>query len=207
MKNLAGEKLTNLLDCLCDIPSEHSLDLVHMALLWARMKGQGLDKYLFAMGTVQSFDAFKKIVQDKDFWVYAGFSKTTREPCAFAILDNIQGGTARLHYTFFRNEESIRNKELYARLFMDHLFANHTLDCLLFITPDFYLHSNRLASRLGAEFLGKIPGMSPIYIPETNELEYCEANVYKLVSPFYVKGKRRKISDLEEKELWEVNQK
>ena len=171
------------------------------------MKAQGLDKYLFAMGTVQSFDAFRKIVEDKDFWVFAGFSKVDGEPCAFAILDNIQGGTARLHYTFFRNEESLRNKELYASLFMAHLFANRTLDALLFLTPSKFIHSNRLALRLGATYMGTIPGAAPIYIPETEELEFGEANLYKLVSPFYQKDKRRKISTLEEKDLWEVNQK
>lgn len=200
MKKSAGERLVSLLDCRCDIPGERSLSLPDMALIWSRMKSQGLDKYLFAMGTVQSFDSFRKVVEDEDFWVYAGFSKVDGEPCAFAILDNIQGGTARLHYTFFRNEESLRNKERYATLFMDFLFGNRTIDCLLFLTPSSYIHSNRLASRLGAVFMGTIPGATPIYIPETGELEFGEGNLYKLVSPFYHKGMRRKISTLKDTE-------
>lgn len=192
MKKSAGERLVSLLDCRCDIPKEHSLSTYHLAFIWNRLKAQGLDSFLFAMGTVQSFDVFKETALDNSIWTYAGFSKTDGEPCAFAMLDNIQGRTARLHYTFFRNDESLKNKDEYARTFCEFLFDACGLDCIILFTPCIFRHSNRLARRLGAEFMGDIPSSIPVYFPEKLEYRLCDSNLYKLVSPHYKKGVRQK---------------
>jgi hypothetical protein len=101
-----------------------------MALLWLRIKQQGMDKYIFCSGEIDSFEKFKSLVKEEQCWVYAGFSKTTGEPVALGMLDTFIGRTARLHYTFFRNPESLQNKEAYAKAFFELLFANRTLDCL-----------------------------------------------------------------------------
>lgn len=190
----AAQRLTSLLDCRADIPAERSLTDYDIALLWLRIRQQGIDKYLFCTGAIDSLDKFKTFVRNEFLWVYAGFSRETGEPCALGILDDFQGATCKLHYTFFRNNEAIKNKEKYAKAFVDFLFANHTIDCLVLLTPDSFHHSNRLALALGGERLGSLPSIIPV--KDGDELVYGESNLYKLVSPHYHPKMRRSIKEV-----------
>ena len=178
-------KLTSLLDCRCDVPPEHSLTEYDMALLWLRMKQQGMDKYIFCSGEIDSFEKFKNLVKEEQCWVYAGFSKETGEPVALGMLDTFIGRTARLHYTFFRNPESMQNKEAYAKAFFELLFANRTLDCLILTTPSIFRHSNSLARAFGADFLGAVPSLVLVKNFKTGEASWPLCNVYTLTSPYY----------------------
>lgn len=190
----AAQRLTSLLDCRVDIPVERSLTDYDLALLWLRIKQHGIDRYLFCTGYVDSLERFINLVRTETIWVYAGFSHETGEPCALGILDDFQGATCKLHYTFFRNFEAVRNKEKYAKAFVDFLFANHSLDCLVLLTPDSFHHSNRLALSLGAEPLGSLPSIIPVR--DGDELVYGESNLYKLVSPHYHPKMRRNVKDV-----------
>lgn len=57
---------------------------------------------------------------------YAGFSHTTGEPLALALLDRFLGRTAYLHFTFFKGEGFARHLEI-GRAFMGLIFENGTL--------------------------------------------------------------------------------
>lgn len=178
-------KLTNLLDCRCNVPPEQSLTEYDMALLWLRIKQQGMDKYMFCSGEVDTYEKFKAIVNEEKCWVYAGFSKETGEPVGLAILDTFIGKTARFHYTFFRNPESVQHKEEYAKALFDLLFANRTVDCLIFTTPCSFRHSNALARSIGATFVGSIPSLILVKNFKTGEATYPMCNIYTLTSPHY----------------------
>jgi len=181
-------KLTSLLDCKCHIPPEQSLTDYDMALLWLRMKQQGMDKYLFCSGDVNTFEEFKAIITNETVWCYAGFSKENGEPVALAFLDCFLGRTARLHYTFFRNPESIENKEKYAEAFFDLLFSNITLDCLILTTPTMFRHSNIFARDVGCQFVGAVPSVIPVKNFKTGEVTFPMCNLYTKTSPYYTKG-------------------
>lgn len=181
----AGRKLTALLDCRSDTPVEHSFTEFDLAFIWLRLRQQGLDNWLFPSGDTNSFAKFKECVLHPSIWCYAGFSHKTGEPCALAILDGFRGKTAYLHYTFFRNEEAIKDKEKYAQAFFDLLFENKTMDALLFATPKPFRHSNSFARSLGAVPLGHIPSLIGIKDWNTGELSYPLTSLYMLVSPHY----------------------
>jgi hypothetical protein len=185
----AVQKLTSLLDCRCDIPPEHSLTEYDMALLWLRMHQQGMDKYIFCSGETNTYEDFKKLIKADSIWVYAGFSKVDGEPVALAFLDNFIGKNARLHYTFFRNPESMANKERYAEAFFDLLFANRTLDSLMLTTPSIFRHSNAFARAVGADFLGAVPSLIPVKNFKTGDITFPLCNVYVKTSPYYTSQK------------------
>jgi hypothetical protein len=181
----AARKLTALLACKSDTPVEHSFTEYELALIWLRLRQQGLDNWLFPAGDICSYEKFKECALNPSVWCYAGFSHETGEPCALALLDGFQGKTARLHYTFFRNEEALRDKEKYARAFFDLLFENKTLDALLLGTPKPFRHSNSFARYLGAVCLGDIPSLVGVKNWKTGELSYPLTSFYTLVSPHY----------------------
>ena len=193
-KSEASTHLTDLLDIKNSIPGLNTFTEYDLSLLWLRMKQQGMDKWIFCSGEINTFDDFKKLVLAPDVWTYAGYSYETGEPCALGIFDRMQGKTVHLHYTFFRNEEVIANKEKYAKALFDLVFENKTVDCILMLTPHCFRHSNNFARSLGAEFLGYIPSAIPIKNFKTGEVRFGEDSLYKLVSPYYkkqsIKGKR-----------------
>lgn len=190
----AALRLTSLLVCKADIPVERSLSDYDIALLWLRLKQDGADRYLFCSGRIDSLEKFRGLVRNEHVWVYAGFSHETGEPCALGILDDFEGGSAKLHYTFFRNTEALKHKEMYAKAFTDFLFANGSIDCLVLLTPVAFRHSNRLARMIGAEYMGTLPSFIPIR--DGDEYIFGECSLYKLVSPHYHKDKRRPLKDV-----------
>lgn len=178
-------RLTALLDCRCDVPVEHSLSDYDIALLWLRMKQQGLDKYIFCSGDIDSYSTFRDFVRNPTIWCYAGFSKHDGEPVALGILDRIIGRSAYLHYTFFRTPESIENKEKYAEVFFDLLFENRTLDALILLTPSIFRHSNAFALSMGAEYLCQLPSVIPVRDFKTYSMAFPKCNMYLIKSKFY----------------------
>nr|DAQ24503.1 MAG TPA: hypothetical protein [Caudoviricetes sp.] len=183
----ASKRLTDLLVIRNSIPGLNTFTEYDLSLLWLRMKQQGMDRWIFCSGEVQTYDAFKTLMLSNDTWTYAGYSHITGEPCALGIFDRMLGKTVHLHYTFFRNEEAIRDKEKYAKALFDLVFENKTVDCILMLTPHCFRHSNSFARSVGAELVGYIPSAIAIKNEETGELMYGEDALYKVVSPFYHK--------------------
>lgn len=183
----ASKRLTDLLVIRNSIPGLNTFTEYDLSLLWLRMKQQGMDRWIFCSGEVDTFDKFKTLMLAPDIWSYAGYSHITGEPCALGIFDRMQGKTVHLHYTFFRNEEAIANKEKYAKALFDLVFENKTVDCILMLTPHCFRHSNNFARSVGAEFLGYIPSAIPVMNFRTGEVRFGEDALYKLVSPFYNK--------------------
>ena len=181
----ASERLTDLLAVKNSIPGSNTFTEYDLSLLWLRMRQQGMDRWLFCSGETRTFEQFKTLMLAPDIWSYAGFSHSTGEPCALGLFDRMQGRTVHLHYTFFRNEEALQNKEHYARALFDLVFENQTVDCILMLTPRRFRHSNRLARTLGAEMVGVIPSMIPIKNFRTGSVTFGEDVLYKIVSPYY----------------------
>ena len=154
-----------------------------MALLWLRLRQQGLEKYLFCSGMVDTDEKFKEVLLHPEGWTYAGFSWETGEPVALAIFDSMQGKTVRLHYTFFRNEESKAHMKEYAEAFFDLIFENRTVDCILMLTPRQFRHSNAFAKSIGAVHLGSIPSIVPVKNFKTGVVTFGPTELYRLDSP------------------------
>ena len=185
----ASRRLQELLVIRNSIPGLMTFTEYDLSLLWLRMVQQGMDRWIFCDGAVQTYEDFRKLMLSPGLWSYAGYSRITGEPCALALFDEMMGRVIRLHYTFFRNEEALRNKEKYAKAFFQFMFENKTVDCILMLTPRRFRHSNNLARAVGAELVGYIPSAVPVMNRETGELTYGEDALYKLVSPYYRKDK------------------
>lgn len=154
----------------------------HLAFLWHRMKEQGLDRYLFHDGRVGSLARFRDIAASDAIWAYAGFSHTTGEPLALALLDRFLGRTACLHFTFFKGEGFARHLEI-GRAFMDLVFGNGTLSCLMALTPVAFRHSWQFGLDLGFTRLGTIPGACGVLDRKTGTIRYRDGMLMKLDNP------------------------
>ena len=177
-------KLTDSLVFKNAVPQCNTFTDYELNLLYLRMKQDGTDRYIFCDGSVDSLEAFKRVVRDDKTWVYAGFSKTNHEPLGLAIFDLVMGKTVRLHYTFFRNPESRKNRYRYAKMLLDLVFENGTVDTIIMCTPSHFLHSNAMAKAVGAKFLGHIYGVVPRMNWELGTLDYGKDNLYTLTSPY-----------------------
>lgn len=166
-----------------NVPSHPpTLTDAHLAFLWHRMKEQGLDRYLFHDGRVDSPARFRDTVSAGSVWAYAGFSHATGEPLALALLDRFLGRTAYLHFTFFKGEGVSRRLDI-GRAFMDLLFANGTLSCLLALTPVRFRHSWNYGLELGFTRLGVIPGACGVLDRKTGDVRYRDGMLLKLDNP------------------------
>ena len=183
----ASRHLTTLLDVRNSIPGQNTFTAFDLAFLWLRLRQQGLDRWIFCSGEVTDFERFRELLLSPGIWSYAGFSLTTGEPCALALLDRMRGKTVELHYTFFRNREALLHKELYAQAFFDLVFENKTVDCILMLTPAAFRHSNAFALAVGAEPVGIIPSAIPVKNFRTGTVEHGEDKLYRLISPYYQK--------------------
>ena len=181
------KRLTDSLVFKNAVPECNTFTDYELNLLWLRMKQDGTDKYIFADGSINSLESFKEAVKSPHGWAYAGFSKVDHEPLGLALFDLIIGKTVRLHYTFFRNPESIKNRLQYAKMLIDLVFENGTVNTIFMCTPSHFLHSNKMARAVGAKFLGSVYGVNPRMNWETGALDYGKDNLYTLTSPL-IKG-------------------
>ena len=147
--NAHGTPISALCRAFHNVPSHPpTLTDAHLAFLWHRIREQGLDRFLFYDGGVNSLARFRDIVTAESVWAYAGFSHTTGEPLALALLDRFLGRTAYLHFTFFKGEGFARHLEI-GRAFMGLIFENGTLSCLMALTPAAFRHSWKFGLDLG----------------------------------------------------------
>lgn len=166
-----------------NVPSHPpTLTDAHLVFLWHRIREQGLDRFLFHDGGVDSLARFREVVTAESVWAYAGFSHATGEPLALALLDRFLGRTAYLHFTFFKGEGFARRLEI-GRAFTDLLFENGTLSCLMALTPVVFRHSWRYGLDLGFTRLGVVPGACGVLDGKTGELRYRDGMLMKLDNP------------------------
>ena len=181
--NAHGTPISALCRAFHNVPSHPPTPTdAHLAFLWHRIREQGLDRFLFYDGGVNSLARFRDIVTAESVWAYAGFSHTTGEPLALALLDRFLGRTAYLHFTFFKGEGFARHLEI-GRAFMGLIFENGTLSCLMALTPAAFRHSWKFGLDLGFTRLGTIPGACGVLDRKTGELRYRDGVLMKLDNP------------------------
>ena len=183
--------LTDLLDCRASTPEDSTLTVPFLSLLWDTLVQDRLLPWVMPLGDINTFEDFLRYNLSPNVWAFGGFSWNDGKPVAYAQVTNFEGSTARVHYTGFRNDESRKNLEAYAKAFFDFLFWNGSIDTLILITPKCYRHVNSFIKRIGGEYQGSIVGLYPRKNRKGKGHIFDRDNLYTVTSPFYTENKIR----------------
>ena len=175
--------ITDLCRVYHDAPGiPNTLTDAHLVFLYHRILEEGLDKFVFHDGVINSFQKFKDLMRHPSVWSYAGFSLKDGEPLAMALIEGFIGKVAHLHFCFFKGE-GFNNHITIGKEFIKFIFANSGLSCLMALTPLLFRHSWKFGLDVGFKELSIIPGACGILNHHTGEMKYRDGVLLQLNNP------------------------
>lgn len=156
------------MDCKCRVPGVNTFAPGDVERLYRAASAQGLGRFVFHDGSVDSAERFAEVALSERVWTYAGFRRPGGEPLALALLEPFSGRSAFMHFTFFRGM-GFQQRHVIARAFLRLLFRDREngLSCVCGLTPATFRHAWRFALELGFKKLGEIPGACPVFDGKT----------------------------------------
>lgn len=141
--------------------------------VYTQLLQEGLDRYLFADGTIQSFPVFEQTVTRPDVWFYSGYDTPSgNNPLAVVLLNQFKGKTAYMHFAFF--EAGLSHRHAIAARFMQLVFAGG-LTAVFGATSIRWRNVRTFAREVGFVDMARVPGYFTYMNRRTGTLEYHDS--------------------------------
>lgn len=162
------------MDCKCRVPPDiDTFAPGDLETLYQTAHDQGIARFLFYDGSVDSAQCFADMVRAGNLWTYAGFCRASKEPLALSIVEPFSGRSAFMHFAFFKGM-GIAQRHGIGRAFLRLLFQDREkgLSCVCGLTPAPFRHAWGFALELGFKKLGRIPGACPVPDRKTGSIRH-----------------------------------